>query len=84
MSNTSKLSAAVTKSFLSGFVKCAEMSFHCLVFYLHYFTFIKSIHLFASVLNAECSLQKGLLLLVRSGGEVGTVPLCFVMVRFEA
>lgn len=72
----------MTKSFLRGFVKYTEMSFHYLVFHLLYFTFSKCILLFVSILNAECNMDKRLLLLVKLGGEVGAVPLCHAVVKF--
>lgn len=77
----SKPSAPMIKSFLHGFVKYAEMSFHCLVFHLLYFTFSKCICLFVSILNAECNVDKRLLL-VKLGGEVRAVRLCHAVVKF--
>lgn len=72
----------MSKSFLRGFVKYAEMSFHYLVFHLLYFTFSKCIYLFVSILNAECNVDKRLLLLVKLGGEVRAVRLCHAVVKF--
>lgn len=81
LSNMSKPSAPVAKSFLHGFVEHAEMSFHYLEFHLLYFRFHKRIHLFASILNAEHHVAKRLLL-VKSGGEVTVVALCHTVVKF--
>lgn len=58
------------------------MYFHCLVFHLLYFTFNKCIHLFVSILNAGCNVDKRLLLLVKVGGEVKGVLLCHAVVKF--
>lgn len=45
MSNLSEPSAPVTKNFLCGFLKCAEMSFYYPVFRLVYLISLFCIHL---------------------------------------
>lgn len=59
-----------------------EVYFHCLVFHLLYFMFSKCVHLLAFILNAGCNVDKRLLLLGKSVGEVRAVLLCHAVVKF--
>lgn len=64
----------MTKDFLEGFVKFVEMPFYCSVF-------LWLVN--ASILNAECKVNKTLLLLVNAGREVRAVPLCSAVVKLR-